>query len=317
MNKILIGYPLDRHEIFKEVLKPIKKKHEIILKDYTYSWILNNIHSFEILVPSIKVKIDNKIMERARNLRFIFTPTTGSDHLSFDREKYTVKVLSLIDFKEEIYSITSTAELALSLILILSRKIFFAHKNVIEDGKWERNNFLGKELQGKTLGIMGIGRIGGTIARYASALGMKAIYFDKEEKKLNYIYMKNLTNLLSVSDYIVCCLNLTPSTHHIINYSNIEDVKKGAIFVNISRGKVVEESALCYALEMGILSGIGSDVLEEELADFTSSALYKYAKNHPEANIIITPHIGGVTFEAWEKVFSLIVKKIQEVEKLL
>jgi len=316
MNKILIGYPLDRHEIFKEILKPIKKKYETILKDYTYSWILNNIHSFEILVPSIKVKIDNKIMERARNLRFIFTPTTGSDHLSFDREKYTIKVLSLIDFKEEIYSITSTAELAFSLVLILSRKIFFAHKNIIQDGKWERNNFLGKELQAKTLGIMGLGRIGGAAARYASAFGMKVIYWDKEEKKTDYEYIKNLTNLLSTSDYIICCLNLTPYTEHIINFSNIKNIKKGAIFVNISRGKIVDELALCYSLEKGILSGIGSDVLEEELVDFTSSPLYIYAKKHPEANIIITPHIGGATFEAWERVFSLIGRKILKRERL-
>jgi phosphoglycerate dehydrogenase-like enzyme len=174
---------------------------------------------------------------------------------------------------------------------------------------------LGKELKGKTLGIMGLVRIGSSIAGYASAFGMKVIYWDKEKKKTDFEYTKNLASLLSVSDYIICCLNLTSYTQHIINFSNINNMKKGAIFVNIARGKVVDERALCYSMEKGILSGIGSDVLEEELVDFTSSPLYIYAKNHPKANIIITPHIGGVTFEAWERVFSLISRKILERER--
>jgi D-3-phosphoglycerate dehydrogenase len=220
-------------------------------------------------------------------------------------------VLTLHDYRSEIESISSTAELGFSFILSLSRKLLQAHKDVVESARWERNDFLGTELNNKVLGIIGMGRIGSKIAAYGQAFGMEVVYWDKVKRGKGKS-VPRLNRLLSVADFIILSVTLTDKTRHLINMNNIGDIKKGAILVNISRGEVIEEKSLCFALNKGILSGVGVDVLEKELLDYKKSPLLQYARKNPDANIIITPHIGGATIEAWKKVFRLVCDKISE-----
>jgi phosphoglycerate dehydrogenase-like enzyme len=311
MKKILIGYPLDRYKVFEEILRPLANKYSLVFKDYDYNWLKRNIHEFEILVPSLKVIVDDAIIKKAQNLRLIFTPTTGRDHIRIGKKPKNLKVLTLHDYRKEINSISSTAELGFSFVLSLSRKMLHARKDVVESARWERNDFLGTELNNKVMGIIGMGRIGQKIADYGQAFGIEVIYWDKVKRSKGK-RISRLSRLLSVADFIVVSVTLTDKTRHLINMNNISDIKKGAILVNISRGEVIEEKSLCFALKKGILSGVGVDVLEKELGDYKKSPLLIYARKNPEANIIITPHIGGATFEAWKKVFKLVCDKISQ-----
>jgi phosphoglycerate dehydrogenase-like enzyme len=311
MKKILIGYPLDEHKELEDTLYSLSAKYSLVIKDYDYEWLRRNIHKFDIIVPSLKVIIDDEIIKNAKNLRLIFTPTTGQDHIKIERYEKDIQVLTLNDYKEEITSVSSTAELAFCLLLSLSRKVILAHRDVVKSGRWERSDFLGKELNNKMVGIVGMGRLGRKIAGYAEAFGMRVIYWDKARCE-KWKRIKQLNELLSLSDFIIVSIALSEETRHLINMSNIDSIKRGAILVNISRGKVIEEKALCFALQEGILSGAGVDVLELELEDYRKSPLYRYARRNPEANVIVTPHIGGATIEAWKKIFALVFEKILE-----
>jgi phosphoglycerate dehydrogenase-like enzyme len=311
MKKILIGYPLDRYKAFEDILLPLPNEYSVVFKDYDYKWLKDNIQEFEIVVPSLKVIVDDAIINKAENLRLLFTPTTGRDHIRIEKSRKKIKILTLNDYRKEIDSINSTAELGFSLLLSLSRKMLHAHRDVVESARWERNEFLGTELNHKVIGIIGMGRIGRKISRYGQAFGMEVVYWDRikrgKEKRVS-----RLSKLLSIADFIIVSVTLTGKTRYLINMNNIGDIKKGAILVNISRGEVIEEKSLCSALKKGILSGVGVDVLEKELLDYNKSPLLVYARRNPEANIIITPHIGGATIEAWKKVFKLVCDKISE-----
>ena len=175
---------------------------------------------------------------------------------------------------------------------------------------WKTNNFLGYELSGKTMGIVGLGRIGKKIAGYGRAFGMNIVYWDKVERE-GFQRTDRLNHLLEISDFIMVCVTFDDSTYHLINHKTIKSVKKGSYLVNTSRGKVIDEQALCKAIDSGAFSGIGADVLESDLEDFKRSPLFEYAKNNPDKNIIITPHIGGATIDAWKQVFTLVFNEIQ------
>lgn len=308
-RRILIGYPLDKYGEFASLLDKLRSRYVLEFKDYDYGWLFENIGRFDYLIASIKVKIDNDIINKAVRLEAIFSPATGSDHLDFVCPN-GIKVVTLEDFREEIRDISSTAELAFCFILLLSRKVVLAHGEVLNKGRWDRNKFLGNELKGKVVGIVGMGRIGRMISSYAEAFGMGVSYWDKEAADGRWQRTEKLEELLSACDYIVCSVSLTEETRYLLNKSHLEYFKSGSYFVNISRGKVVEESMLVEGVKKNIFKGVASDVLESELEGIELSVLYNYARRNPGKNIIITPHVGGATFQAWEKVFGLILKVI-------
>jgi len=311
MQKILIGYPLDKYPEFENIIQILSSKYRLVFKDYSIEWLKSNIDQFDILIPSLRINVDDGIIYNASKLHLIFTPTTGTDHIKVGVDDKNIKVLSLNDYKSQIDSISSTAELAFSLLMSLARKTHVANTQVIEEGIWERNNFLGNELSGKRMGIVGLGRIGQKIAGYGHAFGMDIVYWDKIERE-GFQRTDSLDQLLGISDYIMVCVTLDDSTFHLISDENIKSIKKGCCLVNTSRGKVIDEQALCYAIDVDSVSGVGVDVLEYELDAFNKSPLYEYAKNHPEKNILITPHIGGATIDAWKQVFTLVFTEIRK-----
>ena len=313
MKKILIGYPLDQYPQLEDIVRSLAAKYSLVFKDYNYQWLQDNIGTFDILIPSLSVVIDQGILNNAKRLRLIFTPTTGLDHIRINVNNSDIKVLTLNDYREEISSVNSTAEWGFSFVLSLSRKILPAHIDVVESGRWERNKFLGWELNNKTMGIIGMGRLGQKIAGYGKAFGMKVVYWDKANRK-GWEQIESLNKLLSLCDYIVISITLNDQTRYLINMDNINSIKTGAMLINISRGQVIDEKALCLAMDKGIVSGVGVDVLESELEDHKTSDLYKYARKNRESNIIITPHIGGATIDAWKKVFALVFGKLLEGE---
>ena len=259
-----------------------------------------------ILIVGLSIKINKSIMGKMPNLKIIATPTTGLDHIDLEEAvKRKISILSLKGESHFLKTITSTAELAFGMILSLARKVVPANKSVMS-GEWNRSEFRGITLHGKTLGVIGKGRLGSMVIRYGKSFGMKTIYADP-----NVVGGVSLTNLLQSSDFISIHVPLNDETKELMSYKNLGFMKKGSYLINTSRGKIIDEKALIDSLESKILSGYATDVLSDELSsNLNNSLLLNYAKDNE--NVIITPHIGGMTNESRVKTDIFIAKKIRE-----
>jgi glyoxylate reductase len=205
----------------------------------------------------------------------------------------------------------SVAELAWSLMMSLARRVVEADQATRQGAYkgWEPGVFLGHTFVGKTLGIVGMGRIGAMVARRAKGFQMKVLYFnrsrdEKAEAELGVEYA-DMEKLLAESDFISLNVPLTDETRHMINHDTIAKMKKGVILVNTARGPVIYEQALVDALREGHIGGAGLDVFENE------------PNINPELvameNVILTPHIASATFEARERMGELAVVAINDV----
>lgn len=205
----------------------------------------------------------------------------------------------------------AVAEFTWALILALSRRLVegdeFARKGAYKG--WEPDIFLGRDVYGKTLGIVGLGRIGTMVARRAKGFSMKVLYTkrekDKDKEKELGIEFRELDSLLTEADYVTLHVPLTPETTHLINKDTISKMKPTAYLVNTSRGSVVDEHALADALRSGKIAGAALDVHENE------------PQMNPEMmqmeNAILTPHIASATVEVREKMTKQAVDSILKV----
>ncbi|MGB9614061.1 MAG: 2-hydroxyacid dehydrogenase [Fervidobacterium sp.] len=205
----------------------------------------------------------------------------------------------------------ATADTAFALILAVARKIVQADK-FVREGKfvgWKPKLFLGYDLFGKTLGIIGMGRIGQAVAKRAIGFGMKIVYHNRKrlsedvEKQFNASYLP-LDELMSVSDVISIHTPLTNDTYHLINKERIALMKPSAIIVNTARGPVIDELALYEVLKEGKIAGAGLDVYENE--PMLTHGLEKLE------NVVLLPHIGSATYETREKMSEMVAVNIIE-----
>ncbi|MGB8953427.1 MAG: D-glycerate dehydrogenase [Candidatus Aminicenantales bacterium] len=254
--------------------------------------LLQKIKETEGLLSLLTVKIDKEIIKAAPRLRIIANCAVGYDNidLAFAREK-GILVTNTPGVLTE-----ATADLTWALILATARKIPQADTFTKEKKfkGWELDLFLGREITGKRLGIIGMGRIGRAVALRACAFRMEIVYTDRrklstdEEKKYRASFLP-LDGLLASSDIITVHASLTLETHHLISREKIRLMKKEAILVNVARGPIVDERALVEALEKGRIWGAGLDVYEREPE--IESRLFKCG------NVILLPHIGSATYE--------------------
>ena len=250
-------------------------------------------------------------MEAAPHLSLIATATTGTDHIDLARaKKRGITVLSLKDETSFLRSVTSTAELALGLLIDLARRTHAAAASV-KRGAWNREDFVGHSLSGKTLGIVGLGRLGSLMAAYGKALGMTVLYTDpnvtsSEAERVEF------ADLLRRSDVISIHAHLSEETKHLFDARAFAQMKPAALLINTARGSIVNEADLLAALKSGTLGGFAADVLADELS-FDGRAvapLITYAQSHD--NVIITPHIGGMTAESREATDVFIAGKVRD-----
>ncbi|MDD2935421.1 MAG: NAD(P)-dependent oxidoreductase [Candidatus Pacebacteria bacterium] len=301
----------------------------VFLKGTTQDNVAYKDEQAEMLVVFVNSPVGIDEMNRFPNLKFIVTRSTGFDHIDLEEaKKRNIKVSNVPTYGEN-----TVAEFSFALLLSLTRKIYPAYNRIVEQGSFSQEGLRGSDLAGKTIGIVGVGNIGKHSIRMANGFGMKVIAFDikRDEdfaKELNFEY-SDFDDLLSESDIISLHVPLNPHTRHLINKENISKIKKGAILINTSRGEVVETDAVVEALEKGILSGAGLDVLEEEnLMNDEVSLLTQehpnpdtlktvlenqYLIDHPQ--VIITPHNAFNTQEAIERIFSVTVENIKAFEK--
>jgi D-3-phosphoglycerate dehydrogenase len=266
-----------------------------------------------VLIVRLKKHITKEVFANFPHLKYILSPTTGTDHIDLEEmQKRNIQLICLKGETKFLNNITSTPELTWGLLLSLTRNISKAIQSV-QKGEWERDRFRGIQLKGKTIGIIGMGRVGKSVANYATSFGMKVIYFDLYVESNNYYKCLFLNELLSNSDIISIHIHLNNETRKLINNDNIPYIKQDAYIINTSRGGVVDESALVTALKAGKIKGLATDVLETELSDINKSSLYN-AMLEGE-NIIITPHIGGASYDAMRECENFIVDKFLKYVK--
>jgi len=277
----------------------------------------------DVVSTFIHSTLDRATLERLPKLKFIATRSTGFDHidLAFCRER-GIPVANVPSYGEN-----TVAEHTFALILALSRNIHKAFVHTLaRDIPFQA--LRGFDLAGKTLGVVGAGRIGLHAIKIAKGFGMQVVAYDLRRESLlaevlNFRYV-SLDELLAASDIISLHCPYTPRTHHLLNLENIRKVKRGALLVNTARGGLVDPAALTQALDEGILAGAALDVLEGEelLKDerqileqpLAQDKLRMLLLNHSllnRDNVVITPHIAFNSREAVERILSTTVENIR------
>ncbi|MBI9074130.1 MAG: hydroxyacid dehydrogenase [Desulfatibacillum sp.] len=272
----------------------------------------------EVLLAPLGYYLGREIMDACPHLKAIGSNTTGHPHIDVDYARQKgVKVVTLKDHQDFLDTITPTAELTWGLVIALTRNIVPGFKSVL-DGKWARWPFGGKAMLSRmSLGVAGLGRLGKLVASYGLAFGMEVRYYDPFVDKAGegVIRMDSLEDLVAVSDIVTIHIPHEPATENLFSARIFDLFKDGSFFINTSRGELVDHDALLAALENGKLAGAAVDVLDGEFdPEFTGKVpdqpLVKYASAHD--NLIITPHIGGSTLDAWSLTQEYTVQKIIE-----
>lgn len=251
---------------------------------------------YEAIVVRSATKVRKAAIDAAKGLRLIIRAGVGLDNIDADYAKE--KGIEVLNTPKA--STDSVAELALAHMFALARSLVRATETMRE-GKWEKKAFHGIELQGKTLGVIGIGRIGQAVAKRALCLGMKVLAYDKyvKESPLPGVRMVPLEELLRESDFVTLHIPPDPAGP-VIGAREIALMKDGAFLINCARGGVVDERALLEALNSGKLGGAGLDVFEEEPPK--NMELLRHPK------VTLTPHIGAQTHEAQARIGDEIVE---------
>lgn len=272
--------------------------------------IISIIGGFHGLVTAIRQIVDRELIDAAENLKVIATPSTGTDHIDMDYAAgKNIEVQSLKHDYDFLKTITATAEHAF-LLMLASLRNLPASFNSVKDGKWERNLFIGHELQGMKLGIVGYGRLGEIFARLAHGFDMDVYVCDPfKTVSAPGITQVDFAELAAIVDVISIHVHLTNNTRKMFGEKEFALMKDGMCIVNTSRGGLIDENAFLQALSSGKVKYAGIDVLATELEGVISeNPLVEYAKTHD--NLIITPHIGGCTYESQQKAFKYMLEKL-------
>ena len=306
MDRIVYTGPEHSAKILQQRLGDI---FEVVYVEPTPEALLPAFEKCTVFLDaSMKVPVDGISISKATKLKLIITATTGANHIdSLALEQRNIPLLTLKGQTELLHSLTPAAELNWSLIMACARKLRGAFHHVESFG-WDRVEFPGVLLKDRTIGIIGMGRLGNWTARYANAFGMRILGYDPHVDEFpEYVECTSLEQIMKESDVISIHVHLSDETTGMIDKELISQVKTGAIFVNTSRGELTDESALVEVLKSGQLSSVGVDVLSGE-PDIEKNPLWKYSQKND--NVIITPHIGGFCPDAVNKVVDFSCSRI-------
>ena len=249
-------------------------------------------------------KITSELLNDARNLQVIGRAGVGVDNI--DIQKATSQGIVVMNNPDG--NTISAAEHTIAMMMALSRNIQLGHMGII-NGEWNRDNLIGSELKGKTLGVVGLGRIGREVIKRAKGLEMKILGYDpfvnQDVLDPEVVTLVDLDTLISDSDYITLHLPLLDSTENLFNKDRLAAMKPSARLINVARGGIINEPDLAEALNNGVIAGAAIDVFETEPLD-ADNPLIK-AKN-----VLLTPHLGASTFEASEGVSFGICRQIKD-----
>ncbi|MEK6866042.1 MAG: D-glycerate dehydrogenase [Thermoproteota archaeon] len=292
-------------------LKELKKKYQIEIHSgkipISKTKLRLKIRNIEGLICFPYDKIDRDLIDIAKNLKVISTYSVGFDHIDI---QYAKKKKIRVGYTPEVLT-DATADLAFSLMLDVLRRVSEGDR-IIRNGKWRQiygaYDYVGTDLQGKTLGIFGLGRIGSTLAKRAKSFDMKIIYHNrkpisKNKEKLLGVKYVTLDKLITQSDVISIHVPHTKETNQLFDMKIFKKMKKSAFLINTARGKIVNEKDLIMALNKKIIAGAALDVYESE----------PISKKHPLTkiqNVVLVPHIGSSTKETRAKMAEITVKNL-------
>jgi D-3-phosphoglycerate dehydrogenase len=255
----------------------------------------------DALLVGLELEVDRSVLDRAPQLGVIASRTSQLRRIDVEEARRRgIEILSIDPHDPVLKETTSTGEETFALILALVRHVPWAFDTVKEE-RWERSRYSGRELAGKTIGLVGYGRLGRMVARYARAFQMQVLandpYVEPED-----VEAVSLDELLRRADVVSVHCTFNDETHGLLGSDQLALLQPSAVLVNTARGEIVDEAALLAALEGGRIAGAAIDTLAGERADgshLRDNPLVRYAREHE--NLIILPHLGGATFEATER----------------
>jgi len=282
--------------VFSEERQPTRDELVALLPDY------------DALLCTLSDPIDGELLRLAPKLRVVSNYAVGYNNI--DIEAATLLGIPVTNTPGVLTD--ATADMAWALLMAVSRRIVEADAYV-RQGKWTGWSplmMLGTELGGKTLGIIGAGRIGLAVAKRALAFNMKVIYtnrrrLDEETERTYGLTYADLDTLLTTSDFVSLHLPYSAQSHHLINRERLNQMKKTAYLINTARGSVVDEAALVLALQQGEIAGAGLDVFEEEPEVHEGLLTLE--------NAVLAPHVGSATLETRTKMAEMAVENLLRV----
>ena len=256
----------------------------------------------------LKFRLDRELLSKAR-CKIIATPVTGIDQIDVEAcKEFGIAIVCLKGETEFLREIRATAEHTLALTLSLIRNISPAFKSV-KTGVWDRDLFPGVELYGKTVGVVGTGRLGTICAEYFRMLGMRVLGYDPRPSMPAWIERKEtLKELLQESDVVSLHVVADKSTENLIGKNEFSACKPTAFLINTSRGSIVCETSLLAALQNKSIRGAALDVLQNESDINENHPLVQYAQ--AQDNLLLTPHLGGNTPESFQKTERFLAEQV-------
>lgn len=275
------------------------------------------IPDYDVLIMRVDPAINKKILDAAKNLKVIGVCSVGLNHIDMD----TAKEKGIQVFNAPGLNGNAVAELTLTKMLELSRHTIPANSDVKVNKQWDKYKFVGRELRGKTLGILGFGRIGQRVGQLGRAFLMNVVAYDPylpanvfEEQEATSM---SIEEVLKVADYVTIHMPLNAETKNLFNAESIANMKSDAVVLNMARGGIVNEQDMYEALKAGKIGGYASDVMENELAvgGLTEGAGFDSPLFECD-NFIVTPHLGAQTVDASRDIGAHIIKKVKEALNL-
>ncbi len=290
MTKIIIA---DNMEL--EVVEEIKKLGQVVYKPAN---LANELKDAEVLIVRSATQVNSELIANSARLKIVARAGVGLDNV--DVAACGAKKIKVINTPGA--SLNAVAELAIGLTIAMLRNVQKAHlqmKNKI----WDKGKLIGSEVAGKTLGLVGFGRIGSMVADKARALEMEIIAYDPHPKESEFVKFVDLKTLFANADIISLHVALSEETRNLINKESIVKMKNGVYLINTSRGEVIDEDALYEACKSGKIAGASLDVYKQE--PYTGKLLEL-------ENVYFTPHLGASTKEAQIRIGKELVEKLKQ-----
>lgn len=275
------------------------------------------IGDVDVLIMRVDPKIDKEVLDAAKSLKVIGVCSVGLNHIDTKyAEEKGIQVFNAPGLNGN-----AVAELTICKMLELSRHTIPAHRDVTVNEKWDKYAFVGRELRGKTLGVLGFGRIGQRVGEIARVFGMKVVAYDPylpaEIFAKNEATSMSIADVCKVSDFITIHMPLNDETRNLFNATSIAEMKNDAVVLNMARGGIVNEKDMYEALKAGKIGGYATDVLENEVAGdgLTADAGF-HSPLFDCDNFVVSPHIGAQTVDASRDIGAHIINKVKEALEL-
>jgi len=284
---------------YKPNIKVSELKNVLIENEITHIFTNPNKQNFHL----------NHSVLTGTNVEVINTCSTGLNHIDLEYCKIMdIEVWSLKKDYELINDLPSTSELAFGLMMSLLRFIPTSFHSV-KDGNWDYEPYVGHQIKGKTIGVIGYGRLGKIMCNLFSGWGVKLLATDPYER-ITTARGVSLSELLEKSDVVFLHTHVTDDTRGMVDEEFLSYMKEGSYLINTARGELVDEEAIIESIKVGHLKGYGTDVIKDEFGDIENSKLVEFSIN-PNNNVVITPHIGGMTIEGQTKAYHYAINKFR------